>query len=185
MRNGSTKLRPLWMKLPYESSIPPTCREGRILLAFFCETTNAPMQEQFGPGRCAGPDAYRSLLLRSYLEEYHGRFRRGPRVDPTSLGHGAQVLLMLLLSPGMKTALWEAESGDLGPRGTNRRDCPQDSEQSRRKAVFLRWPLRGPGNIEQAPEDSRCPGQGFPRSILWSRTYSLPDDPGSDEIECK
>jgi hypothetical protein len=60
----------------------------------------------------------------------------------------------------------------LSPRSTNRGDCPQDCEQSRRKAVFALAFARA-GNIEQARKVADDLDQDAPLDTL-VQNYSLP-----------
>src|SRR5260221_7396106 len=80
--------------------------DGRILLAFLRNDQRA-MQEQWNQAM-GRPDAYRLLLARSYVEEYHGRFRRAREL----IQQASEMAPGTTARDRYVTALWEAEIRD-------------------------------------------------------------------------
>jgi eukaryotic-like serine/threonine-protein kinase len=139
---------------------------GRMLLAFLRNDQRA-MQEQWNQAM-GRPDAFRLLLARSYVEEYHGRFRRARELIQQASG----------LAPGpaaefrYETALWEAESGD-SARAVQIAATVPKTVSNRDGKLFLALAFARAGKIEQARKMSDVLDQDAPLDTL-IQNYSLP-----------
>jgi eukaryotic-like serine/threonine-protein kinase len=125
------------------------------------------MQEQWNQAM-GRPDAFRLLLARSYVEEYHGRFRRARELIQQASG----------LAPGpaaefrYETALWEAESGD-SARAVQIAATVPKTVSNRDGKLFLALAFARAGKIEQARKMSDVLDQDAPLDTL-IQNYSLP-----------
>ncbi|MEY2396799.1 MAG: eukaryotic-like serine/threonine-protein kinase, partial [Acidobacteriaceae bacterium] len=141
-------------------------QEGRILLAFLRNDQGA-MQEQWtqAMGRA---DAYRLPLLRSYVEEYHGRFRRARELiqQAPNMASGAAAEFRY------ETALWEAESGDLA-RAVQIAATALETVSNRDGKQYLALAFARAGNVDQARKMADALDQGAPLDTL-VQNYSLP-----------
>ena len=140
-------------------------QRARILAAFLRNDQRA-VEEQWNQAM-GRPDAVRSLLLRSYVEEYHGRFRRAreliQQTPDMATGTAAE--------PRYETALWEAESGDSARAvqiaATVERVSNRDGK------LYLALAFARAGNIEQARKMADALDEDAPLDTL-VQNYSLP-----------
>jgi eukaryotic-like serine/threonine-protein kinase len=141
-------------------------QDERILLAFLRNDQRA-MQEQWNhaTGR---PDADRSLLLRSYVEEYHGRFRRARELIQQALDTATGIAAEFTYN----TALWEAESGD-SARAAQIAATALRTGTNREGKQHLALAFARAGNIAQARKMADALDQDFPLDTL-VQNYSLP-----------
>ena len=141
-------------------------QRGRILLAFLRNDQRA-MQEQWNQAM-GRPDAYRVLLLRSYVEEYQGRFGRARELIQQASD----------LPPGIAaefnyiTALWEAESGE-SARAVQIAATALETVSNRDGKPYLALAFARAGKIEQARKMADALDQDAPLDTL-VQNYSLP-----------
>ena len=141
-------------------------QDHRIRLAFLRNDQRA-MQEQWNQAM-GRPDAYRFLLLRSYVEEPHGRFRRARELiqQASDMAPGAAA------EPRYETALWEAESGD-SARARQIAATALKTVSNREGKLVLALVFARAGNIEQARKMADALDQDSPLDTL-VQNYSLP-----------
>jgi tetratricopeptide (TPR) repeat protein len=118
-------------------------QEHRIRLAFLRNDQRA-MQEQWNQAM-GTPVEYRLPLLRSYVEEYHGRFRRARELiqQASEMAPGSAAELRY------ETVLWEAESGD-SARTRQIAATALKTVNNRDEKLYLALAFARAGNIEQA-----------------------------------
>jgi tetratricopeptide (TPR) repeat protein len=141
-------------------------QRGRILLAFLRNDQRA-MQEQWNQAM-GGPDAYRVLLLRSYVEEYHGRFRRAREL----IQQASELPPGIAAEFNYDTALWEAESGE-SARVVQIAMTALKSVSNRDGKQYLALAFARAGNIEQARKMADAVDQDAPLDTL-IQSYGLP-----------
>jgi len=141
---------------------------ARIRLAFLQNDQRA-MQEQWNQAM-GRPDAYRFLLLRSYVEEYHGRFRRARELiqQASDMAPGAAAEP----EPRYMTPLSEAESGD-SARARKMAAIALKTVSNRDGKLWLALAFARAGNIEQARKMADAIDQDSPLDTL-VQNYSLP-----------
>jgi eukaryotic-like serine/threonine-protein kinase len=143
-------------------------QRGRIWLAFLRNDQRA-MQEQWNQAM-GRPDEYRFLLLRSYVEGYHGRFRRAreliQQASHMAPGTAAEP------EPRYTTPLWEVESGD-SVRAVQIAATALRTVSNRDGKLYLALAFAQAGNIEQARKMADSLDQDFPLDTL-VQNYSLP-----------
>jgi len=142
-------------------------QRGRIWLAFLRNDQGA-MQEQWNQAM-GRPDEYRFFLLRSYVEGYHGRFRKARELiqQAADMVPGAAEL-----EPTYTTPLWEAESGD-SVRAVQIAATALRTVSNRDGKLYLALAFAQAGNIEQARKMADSLDQDFPLDTL-VQNYSLP-----------
>jgi len=138
----------------------------RILLAFLRNDERA-MQEQWSQAM-GRPDADHLLLLRSYVEEYHGRFRRARELiqQASDMASGTAAKLRY------EIALPEAESGD-SARAVQVAATALRTVSNRDGKLYLALAFARAGNIEQARKMADGLDQDAPLDTL-VQNYSLP-----------
>lgn len=138
----------------------------RILLAFLRNDQRA-MQEQWNQAM-GKPDTDRLFLARSYVEEYHGRFRRARELiqQASDMAPGTAAEFRY------ETALWEAESGD-SARAAQIAATPLEAPNNRDGKQYLALAFARAGNIEQARKMADALDQDAPLDTL-VQNYSLP-----------
>ena len=141
-------------------------KSHQFLLAFLRNDQGA-MQEHWNQAKLRR-DAYGSFMLRSYVEEYHGRFRRGRQLIQQASG----MLPSDAAQFGYITALWEAESGDL-VRARQTAATALKTVSNRDGRLFLALAFARAGNIEQARKMADALNLDFPLDTL-VQNYSLP-----------
>ena len=141
-------------------------QEHRIRLAFLRNDQRA-MQEQWNQAM-GRPDAYRLPLLRSYVEQYYGRFRRARELiqQASDMAPGTAAELRY------ETALWEAESGD-SARTRQIAATALKTVSNRDEKLYLALAFARAGNIEQARKMADALDQDSPLDTL-VQNYSLP-----------
>ena len=151
-------------------------RNDRIRLAFLRNDQRA-MQVQWShaTGR---PDAYQFLLLRSYFEEYYGRFRRAQELvqQASDVAPGTDAEQKYKKSwwdeAGYKTPMWEAESGD-SARARQMAATALKTVSGREGKLCLALAFARAGNTEQARELAGALERDSPLDTL-IQNYSLP-----------
>jgi serine/threonine protein kinase len=138
----------------------------RIMLAFLRNDQRA-MQEQWNQ-TMSRPDAYRSLLSRSYVEEYHGRFRSAREL----IQHASDMAPSTTAEFRYNTALLEAESGD-SARAVQIATTALNTVSDRDGKQFLALTFARAGNIDQARKMVDALDQDAPLDTL-VQNYSLP-----------
>ena len=139
---------------------------ARILLAFL-RNDQREMQERWNQAM-GRPDVHRILLLRSYVEAYHGRFRKAAELIQQASD----------LPPGIAaeaeyvTALSEAESGD-SARAIKMAATALRTVSNRDGEQYLALAFARAGNIEQARKMADALDQDAPLDTL-VQNYSLP-----------
>ena len=139
---------------------------NRIRLAFLRNDQRA-MQEQWNQAT-GSPDAYRFLLLRSEVEEHHGRFRRAREL----IQQASDMAPGTAAEPWYRTALWEAESGD-SARAVQIASTALETVSNREGKQFLALAFARAGNIEQARKMADALDLDAPLDTL-IQNYSLP-----------
>jgi len=141
-------------------------QEHRIRLAFLRNDQRA-MQEQWSQAM-GWPGANRFLSLRSYVEEYHGRFRRAREL----IQQAADGAPGTAAEPRYETALWEAESGDAA-RAVQIAATVLRTVSNREGKMYLALAFARAGNIAQARKMADALDQDAPLNTLVQH-YSLP-----------
>jgi eukaryotic-like serine/threonine-protein kinase len=141
-------------------------RGHRFLLAFLRNDQRA-MQEQWNQAKLRR-DAYGSFMLRSYVEEYHGRFRRAREL----IQQASDMLPSDAAQFRYITALWEAESGD-SARARQTAATALETVSNRDGRLFLALAFARAGNIEQAQKMADALNLDFALDTL-VQNYSLP-----------
>ena len=149
-------------------------REDRIRLAFLRDDQRA-MQEQWNKAM-GRPDAYRLPLLRSEVEEYHGRFRRARELiqQASDMAPGTaseRKYETSLWASEPRYALWEAES-DSG-RARQIAAAGLRTVRNRGEELYLALAFARAGNIEQARKMADGLDLDSPLDTL-VQNYSLP-----------
>jgi tetratricopeptide (TPR) repeat protein len=139
---------------------------GRILLAFLRNDQRA-MQEQLNQAM-GRPDADWIFLVRSYVEEYYGRFRRAREL----IQQASDMAPSASAEFSYKTALWEAESGD-SARAVQIAATALRTVSNRDGKLYLGLAFARAGNIEQARKMADALDQDAPLDTL-VQNYSLP-----------
>jgi eukaryotic-like serine/threonine-protein kinase len=141
-------------------------RDVRIRLAFL-QNDQREMLEQWNLA-IGRPNVYQFLLLRSTVEEYHGRFRRARELiqQAVDMAPGAPV------EPGYKTGLFEAESGD-SARARQIAAAALKTVRNREEKECLALAFARAGNTEQALKMADAVDQDSPVDTL-VQNYSLP-----------
>jgi DNA-binding winged helix-turn-helix (wHTH) protein/Flp pilus assembly protein TadD len=139
---------------------------GRMFLAFL-RNDQRSIREQWNQAM-GRPDAYRILLLRSYVEQYHGRFRKAGEL----MQHASDVPPDIAAEAEYATALWEAESGD-SARAVQMAATALSTVSNRDGKLFLALAFARAGNIEQARKMADALDQDSPLDTL-IQNYSLP-----------
>ena len=139
--------------------------EHRIRLAFLRNDQRA-MQEQWNQAM-SRTDEYRFLLLRSYVEEYHGRFRKA-----RELIQQASHMAPNAAEPRYEIPLDEAEIGD-SARARQEAATALRTASNRDGKLFLALAFARAGNIEQARKMADALDQDAPLDTL-VQNYSLP-----------
>jgi len=142
-------------------------QEGRIRLAFL-QNDQRTMLEQWNPA-IGSPDAHRFLLLKSYVEEYYGRFRRARELNQQAVDMAQPDTAD---SPTYVTALWEAESGDAA-RARQIAATALKTVNNREGKLYLALTFARAGNTEQARKMADALDQDSPLDTL-VQNYSLP-----------
>jgi len=141
-------------------------QDDRIRLAFLQNDQRA-MQEQWNQAM-GRPDAYRFLLTRSYVEQYHGRFRRAREL----IQQAADMAPDTAAKPSYETALWEAESGD-SARARQIAATALKTVGNRDGKLYLALAFARAGNTEQARKMADAIDQDSPLDTL-VQNYRLP-----------
>ena len=141
-------------------------QRGRILLAFLRNDQRA-MEEQ-GNQAMGRPNAYRVLLTRSYVEEYHGRFRRAREL----IQQASDMATGTAAEPRYEIALWEAESAD-SARAVQIAATVLRTVSNRDGKLYLALAFARAGNIEQARKMADALDRDAPLDTL-VQNYSLP-----------
>jgi eukaryotic-like serine/threonine-protein kinase len=141
-------------------------QESRVRLAFLQEDRHA-MQEQWN--RAVGsPDSRQLLLLGSYVEEFHGHFRKARELVQQAADK----------APGTpdtftyETALWQAESGNSAGARQNATTSLKTAH-NRDGKLYLALGFARMGNTAQAEKLADALHQDFPLDTL-VQNYSLP-----------
>jgi serine/threonine protein kinase/tetratricopeptide (TPR) repeat protein len=138
----------------------------RIRLAFLRNDQRA-MQEQWNQAM-GRPDGYRLPLLRSYVEEYHGRFRRAREL----IQQASDLAPSTAAEFQYETALAEAESGD-SARAVQIAATALRTVSNRDGKLYLALAFARAGNIEQARKMADALDQDAPLDTL-VQNYNLP-----------
>jgi DNA-binding winged helix-turn-helix (wHTH) protein/tetratricopeptide (TPR) repeat protein len=141
-------------------------QDYRIRLAFLQNDQRA-MQMQWNLA-IGTPDAYRFLLLRSMVEEYHGRFRRAREL----IQQAADMVPGTAAEFSYEISLWEAESGD-SARARQIAATALKTVNKREGRLYLALALARAGNTEQARKMADALDQDSPLDTL-VQNYSLP-----------
>ena len=141
-------------------------QENRIRLAFLQNNQRA-MQEQWNQAM-GRPDADQFLLLRSSVEEYHGRFRRAREL----IQQAGDLASGTAAEPRYDTALWEAECGD-SARARQIAAIALKTVSNRDGKLYLALAFARAGNIEQARKMADTLDRDSPLDTL-VQNYSLP-----------
>jgi eukaryotic-like serine/threonine-protein kinase len=141
-------------------------QDNRIRLAFLRNDQRA-MQAQWNhaTGR---PDAYQFLLLRSYFEEYYGRFRRAQEL----IQQASDITPATDPEHWYKTPLWEAESGN-SARARQMAATALKTINNRDGRLCLALAFARAGNSEQARKLADALDRDSPLDTL-VQNYSLP-----------
>ena len=150
-------------------------RDDRIRLAFL-QHDQRTMEEQSN-GATDEAEDYELLLMKSEIEEYHGRFRKArdliQQALKTAPGTSAERKhKMLLWQSGARFALWEAESGDSAhakQMATTTLETGSDRDQEQ----YLALASARAGDIEQARKLADTLDQLSPQDTL-IQNYGLP-----------
>lgn len=141
-------------------------QDNRIRLAFLRNDQRA-MQEQWNQAM-GSPDAYRFLLLRSRVEEHHGRFHRAREL----IQQASDMAPGTAAERRYETPLWEAESGD-SARAVQIAATALRTVSNREGKLYLALAFARAGNIEQARKMADALDQDSPLDTL-VQNYSLP-----------
>jgi eukaryotic-like serine/threonine-protein kinase len=150
-------------------------QNDRFRLAFLQNDQRA-MQEQLKQAKGA-PDAYLSLLRRSEVEEYHGRFRRARELiqQASNMVPGTAAERRNEISSwdsDPRYALWEAEIGD-SARARQMAATSLQTVSDRDIKQYLALASARAGNIEQAQKMADVLGHDAPLDTL-VQNYHLP-----------
>jgi tetratricopeptide (TPR) repeat protein len=141
--------------------------KGRQFLLAFLRNDQGAMQEHWNQAKLRR-DAYGAFMLRSYVEEYHGRFRSAREL----IQQASDMLPIDAAQFGYITALWEAESGD-SARARQTAATAFKTVGNRDGKLFLALAFARAGNIEQARKMADALDQDYPLDTL-VQNYSLP-----------
>jgi DNA-binding winged helix-turn-helix (wHTH) protein/Flp pilus assembly protein TadD len=137
----------------------------RVQLAFLRNDERA-LQEQWNQTK-GRPDAYQFLLFRSYVEEYHGRFRRARELIQqaldVALGTGEFRYFIAMSEAGSGDSAPAVQSAATALRTVSRREGKQ----------YLALAFARAGNIEQARKIADALDQDAPLDTL-VQNYNLP-----------
>jgi eukaryotic-like serine/threonine-protein kinase len=149
-------------------------QENRIRLAFLQNDQRA-MQEQWNQAM-GRPDAYLFLLLRSEIEEYHGRFRRAreliqqfSEMAPGTAAERKHETSSWKAEP--RYALWDAESDSA--RARQIAATALRTVSNREEELYLALAFARAGESEQARKMADALGQDSPLDTL-VQNYNLP-----------
>jgi tetratricopeptide (TPR) repeat protein len=150
-------------------------RQARIRMAIHQNDQRA-MQEQWNHAT-GGPDAYLFLLVRSEMEEYHGRFSRARQLIRQALGSALGTAAgrrfdTVSWEAVPRYALWEAEGGN----STRAREIIATAIKTAgnpESELYLSLAFARAGDTEQARKIADTISQEFPLDTL-VQYYHLP-----------